>query len=236
MDSIKDAFQKVKQDMDSLKEEIDSLRQGLVETRQTIIEMCEIMNKINERNRENKENQKKLPPTQEGEFPATPTHNPTHNNPLNDVKGQNIGISIGNEGVPTDRQTNQQTNQHTEKPQKILEKTDNNTINNAIEILESLDKIKKEIRFKFKRLTDQEMLVFSTLYQLEEENGFTDYRTISEKLKLTESSIRDYIGRLIKKGIPVDKNKVNNKNIQLNISKNLKKIVSLPTILQLRDL
>ena len=110
------------------------------------------------------------------------------------------------------------------------------TPDNAVEILESLDNIKKEIRLKFKRLTEQEILVFSTLYQLEEENGYTDYKTISDRINLSESSIRDYIGRLIKKGIPVDKTKVNNKTIHLSISKNLKKIASLHTILQLREL
>ena len=136
--------------------------------------------------------------------------------------------SIGNEGVPTDRQTDRQT-QNTPEIQK-------NPVDNAIEILDSLDSIKKEIRLKFRRLTDQEMLIFSTIYQLEEENGHTDYKTVSEKLKLTESSIRDYVGRLIKKGIPVEKTKINNKSIQLKISENLKKITNLPTIMQLRDL
>jgi predicted transcriptional regulator len=103
-------------------------------------------------------------------------------------------------------------------------------------MLDSLDSLKKEIRLKFKRLTDQEILVFSTIYQLEEEIGEVDYKMVSQKLNLTESSIRDYVGRLIKKGIPVDKNKINNKTIHLSISKNLKKVASLPTILQLIDL
>jgi Mn-dependent DtxR family transcriptional regulator len=80
------------------------------------------------------------------------------------------------------------------------------------------------------------MVVFSALYQAEEEEGYADYRTLAQKLKLTESSIRDYVGRLIKKGIPVEKIKINNKNIQLILSPNLKKIASLSTILQLREL
>jgi len=92
------------------------------------------------------------------------------------------------------------------------------------------------LRLKFKRLTDQELLVFSTIYQLDEEIGYSDYKSISTKLKLTESSVRDYVGRLIKKGIPVEKTKINNKNIQLNISQNLKKIASLNTLLHLRDI
>ena len=111
-----------------------------------------------------------------------------------------------------------------------------NSIDNAVNILNSLDNLKKEIRLKFKRLTEQELLIFSTIYQFDEEFGFSDYRGISQKLNLSESSIRDYVQRLIKKGIPIEKNKINNKTIQLSISNNLKKIATLPTILQLRDL
>ena len=106
----------------------------------------------------------------------------------------------------------------------------------AREILDSLDNIKKEIRLKFKRLTEQEMLVFSTLYQLDEEGGFTEYKVLANKLNLTESSIRDYIGRLIKKGIPIEKNKINNKNVHLSLPLNFKKITTLSTILKLREI
>ena len=180
---------------------------------------------------------------------------PTYNLSLKPLKPINISFSTGNQGVPTDRQTDRhtdrQTHQHIEKEQKtyikssllttkknihITEDYNKNQIENASELLNSLDSIKKEIRLKFKRLTDQEIIVFSTIYQLEEEKGHTDYKDIAEKLKLTESSIRDYVGRLIKKGIPVDKVKINNKNIHLSISKNLKKIATLSTILSLRDL
>jgi len=79
-------------------------------------------------------------------------------------------------------------------------------------------------------------LVFSTIYQLEEEAVLIDYKSLSKKLNLTESSIRDYVGRLIKKGIPVEKTKINNKMIRLSISEKLKKIAPLPVIFQLREL
>ena len=127
-----------------------------------------------------------------------------------------------------------------ERPQEIVEKPleekPKDPIQNAAEILESLDSLKKEIRLKFKRLTEREILVFSTLYQLDEEIGYADYKTLSQRLNLTESSIRDYIGRLISKGVPVEKKKINNKNIKLNISNSLKKVASLSTILQLRNI
>ena len=63
-----------------------------------------------------------------------------------------------------------------------------------------------------------------------------DYKIISVKLGLSESSIRDYVGKLMKKGIPIEKIRLNNKNVRLSISEDLKKIAPLSTILQLRDL
>ena len=234
MEQIKEAFSKVKQDMDLLRKEIDSLKEGLKEDRQSLIELCELIKKISIKQ---KEEDFKDNPAHKSEnstpSPEIPTH-PTHFKPL---KNENLGISTGNVGVPTDKQTNQQTNQQTDKGSyNINNKEKESPIMDAVKILDSLDNLKKEIRLKFKRLTDQEMTVFSALYQSCEEEGYADYRNLSQKLKLTESSIRDYIGRLIKKGIPVEKIKINNKNIQLVISPNFKKIASLSTILQLRGL
>ena len=154
-------------------------------------------------------------------------NNPTHDYSQEKIKNQDQLISDSFDGRYNDfSKTN---------TQNIIENK-KDSIDNAIEVLNSLDHIKKEIRLKFKRLTDQEFSVFSALYELDEEIGHTNYKTLSNKLNLTQSSIRDYIGRLIKKGIPIKKNKINNKNIQLTISKNLKKIATLPTILKLRDL
>jgi len=171
--------------------------------------------------------------------PTHPTHNPTH--PAHFNKG-NKQFSTGNEGVPTDRQTDQQTDNKPQKPlflpfkiPKLIENKPD-SIDDAARILDSLDSLKKEIRIKFKQLTDQEILVFSTLYQLEEGQGPVDYKTLAVKLSLTESSIRDYMRRLLKKGIPIEKKRINNKQILLSISENLKKVASLSTILQLRDI
>ena len=214
MDLIKEAFKKVREDMDSLVKEIFSLRIELTEVKEELKRVTREPPSITQI------------PTNPQINPVYPKEIPTHNPPYNALKPQNLGISTGNQGVPTDKQTNRQTNQHI--PESSME--------DALKILNSLDTIKKEIRLKFKDLTDQEFLVFSTLYQLDEEQGHSDYRTISKKLNLSESSVRDYIGKLIKKEIPVEKIKINNKNIKLSVSENLKKIVSLSAIFQLRDL
>ncbi len=123
-------------------------------------------------------------------------------------------------------------------PQKIFQdsKPIKQQISEASEILASLDNIKREIRRKFKSITKQEMLVFSTIYTLEEQSPDADYQKIASKLSLSESSIRDYVQRIVKKGIPIEKEKLNNKKIILHISPELKKIATLDTIIRLRSL
>ena len=232
MDLVKEAFQKVREDMDSIKEELNLMRKGLTDTRERMIEMCEIIKKLGPKTEIPEQKQDLDTSTHDQTIQTTSTHPSTHNLPLKPLKPNNLGISTGNEGVSTDRQTDRQTDKNTENQAKNSQ----NSIDNAAEMLDSLDNIKKEIRLKFKRITGQELLVFSTIYQLDEEQGHADYKEISERLKLTESSIRDYVGRLIKKGVPVEKKRINNKTIILNISQNLKKIASLSTILQLREL
>ncbi len=232
MDYIKEAFQKVKQDISSLKKETDSLRLNLTENRKKMIEMCEIVKRINKKIDVFNQNNITNTSTDRHIISTHPTHTSTHNLSLEALKEQNMPFSSGNQGASTDRQTDRQTDRHTPTSYGNTE----NSMEKALEILNSLDSIKKEIRLKFKRLTEQEFLVFSTIYQLDEELGYSDYKLLSERLALSESSIRDYVGRIIKKGISVEKTKINNKCIKLNVSKKLKKIVSLPTILQLRDL
>jgi len=215
MEKVKEAFQKIKEDMGFLWQEISLLSFQIKELHQEIDKIFLFLDY---------QKQKELP-TQEQEKSTLTKEFPTDFNLQEGLKVQNRGFSIGNEGVPTDKQTNQQTNRQ----------TNNDSFKDANEILDSLDHIKKEIRLKFKRLTEQEILIFSTIYQLEEQ-GEVDYKVLSQKLSLSESSIRDYVGKLIKKGIPVEKIKLNNKKVKLFISPSLKKIASLQTILNLKEL
>lgn len=229
MDKIKEAFQAVKQEIDFLLYELDSLKQKTSDNNQKI---KNIFNKLDILDQKISSLIQTHIPTHTMNLPTIQTHIPTQNEDFKPLNTQNKHISIGNKGVPTDRQTNRQTNRQTQN-QGILRE---NSFEEIIGALDSLDSMKKEIRLKFKRLTEMELLVFSTIYQLEEELDFVDYKTLSNKLNLSESSIRDYIGKLIKKGIPVDKIKINNKSIQIKISENLRKIISLDAILHLRDL
>jgi len=222
---IKAAFSKVKQDIDFLSNELNLLKQFLSENKEKLSKIDSNLEELSVQLSKLNIKEQDLTPADTLKNPTYPTDNPTHNLPFNALNPQNLAFSTGNEGVPTDRQTNQQTNQQTEKA----------SFHDALEVLNSLDNLKKEIRNKFKRITEQEFLVFSTIYQLSE-TQYVDYKILSQKLNLTESSIRDYVGRLIKKGIPVEKNRINNKIIQLSVSEKLKKVAPLPVIFQLREI
>ena len=223
-EKLRQAFLNVKQDIDFLKSEISQINQKLEQIR--VFHPNQDTSTLRQINQTH---------------PATSTHNTTVPQEIEGLRTSNLGISIGNEGASTDRQTDRQTDNSTQKigeiPQKTQELNIEQNIQKASDILGSLDQLKKEIRLKFKLITPQEMSVFSTIYQLEEQKQQpTTYQEIAQKLGLSQSSIRDYTQRMINKGIPIKKQKIGNKKIVLSISKELKKIATLNTILQLREL
>ncbi len=224
MDPIKQAFLKVKQDILELKQEIKLLKEKIEQLSQ--LTQHSTTTKIS------------TIPTQIPTQPPIPTDNqtqiPAKHPDFAPKLSQNTQFSTGNKGVPTDRQTDKQTDRQKENTQQKDEITDFERVKR---ILDSLDSIKKEIRLKFKRLTPQEMKVFSTLYSFEDQ-GIEEitYKLLADHLKLSESSIRDYVNKLINKGIPILKTRLNNKKIILKIEEDLKNIASLSTIIRLREL
>jgi len=226
MDLIKESFARAKQDILNLQSQIEFIKNEIIQIKRTMKEITLTHNQITQ-----------------AEINIIPSFQQTtnHKMPLYSLKSPITPSSIGNGGVPTDRQTNQQTDQHIGNKgvsnNRKTTKTDRiSHLEKVSEVLESLDSIKKELRSKFKRLTNQEMTVFSLIYDLENRGFIVDYSLISQKLSLSESSIRDYVQKIIKKGIPIIKTKENNKKIILNINQNLKQIATLQTIQSLRDL
>ena len=211
MDPIKLAFSKIKKDISLLNNEIAFLKEAISK-----ISDAQIL-------------------LDKAYFADKQTNQQTHdfnNLPLEGVKTTNILLSTGNKGVPTDKQTNQQTNQQTQNNSEKLLTKGFFEFKQANKIFNSLEGLKKETALAFKQLTPQEMLVFTTLYQLEDQRlTQITYRTLANSLNLSESSIRDYITKISKKGIPIEKTKKNNKTIFLSISNDLKNLVSLDTIL-----
>lgn len=214
-DKIKDAFSKVKQDIDDLKSHLYFIRLELTELKSLL-----------------KISTDRPFSTDTPLFPLdTSTDTSTNTNPFYGLKSPNSQISTGNKGVSTDRQTDQQTDTYTNTTGKVR-------LNNTEEVsklLESLTELKQDIREKFKKTTKQELAIFSAIYQLQEQGEFVDYSILASKFNISESSIRDHVQSLIRKGIPIDKVKENNKKVFLSIPETLKKATTLDSIIKLRD-
>jgi hypothetical protein len=253
-DPIKDAFSKVKSDIEELKSYIFYINEQLEELRQSVLNVktsSELpSNSQTISPADTSVNQSPNSPlkqtnnlTENSQISAFQQENPTNQEssavfpadkmPLKGLKTDFLSTSIGNRGVPTDQQTvNPTDRQQSKTPNSAFI----DRLSSVSEIVNSLDSLKKEVRTKFKRLTKQEMQVFSSIFQLEEQGFVVDYPLLAHHLNLSESSIRDYTQRLIKKGIPLLKAKENNKKITLSVSPDLKRVASLATILQLREL
>ena len=236
-DEIKKAFDKVKDDISFLTVELSDIKANIEEIKLALSDLKDYSKK--------QENNPTDDPTQDIKDQTVQQINPTDYTPFRPIRSTNLPISIGNEGVQTNKQTNQQTDQHSIISSATLENQSFSPSSTAIQtssnlqnvslLLESLDSIKKDLRLKFKRLTRQEITVFSSIYSLEE-LGEASYSSLARKLQLSESSIRDYTNKLIVKGIPILKEKLDNKRVILHISPELRKIASLDTILKLREI
>ncbi|MEI7718623.1 MAG: hypothetical protein WCI72_02055 [archaeon] len=222
MDPVKEAFQKIKDEISLLKEEILNLNRelSLLKAQQSISPY----------------------PTNISSDTAYPTgipaESPTVPQEIGGSKIVKTNSSTGNRGVPTDNSTYRPTDRQTDILGSLSSEISSKlNLEDVQETLNTLDNFKKELRLKFKRLTPQEMLIFTSIYSLETK-GVEEitYKTIANNLNLSESSIRDYIIKLVAKGIPIVKRRVNNKQIALQISPNLQKIASLSTIIKLREL
>jgi len=87
-----------------------------------------------------------------------------------------------------------------------------------IKHINNLNNLEKTLKKAFSRLTKQEFLVFLTIYQLEDEISEVTHSHLAQKLKLTEGCIRSYVSSIIRKGLPLTRQKINNKLTILHIS------------------
>ena len=239
-EGLQNSFKKIKEEMIVLNEEILFLKKQLSQTNKTLNYLNAYLSKY-------------LTETKESSTSSTRvqqiSQNPAQNTNYNPDLRLKSTISIGNEGVPADSQ--QTVNRHVLEENKVNQNTNQISpisitpsmstsqpddkskeigLSNLSAILEYL---KKELKRKFKNLTNQELLIFSLVYTLNEEQGEVSYRDIARRANLTESSVRDYISRLEHKGIPLIKEKKNNKMIIIKIPDELKHISTLDNLAKL---
>jgi len=172
--------------------------------------------------------------------------------------------SIGNEGVPTDRQTDTPTSNRfsslvderfspvfqtptdtpTHTPTDVRQSdtkirqsdTYSDTPKYAEKsITEIVNSLKNDLKTRFKSLTNQEFHIFSVLFTVDKTQKTASYRDLADKTGLSESSIREHIQKIIKKGIPITKEKLNNKIIVLKIPEEIRNLATLDNLLRIRN-
>jgi len=223
---LKAAFSKMKEDVLYLHQEFILLRQDVEdleqETKRLNTPISQFLSQFKQVLHSNKH------PTNVQHINKTPAHDL----PKQALNPQNFHVSIGNKGVPTDSQqtVNRQSNtlNRTSQPNYLI----SNKLN-IPELSNMVSGLKQDLQEKFKKLTQQEFFVFSILYTLEEELKQVTYRDIAQRANLAESSVRDYISRLEAKGIPIVKERINNKIVLLKISPELRNLDTLESLSRL---
>lgn len=211
-DAVKEAFLKIKQDILELRQEIYDLKNSLLRYPTDIQQISQNDNEVQH---------------------------------IIDRDRAYLQCSIGNDGVPTDRQTDRQTtDRQAFEPsetnyymQKTIRFTDDK-LGKAIKngnIIALVTGLKEEMRQNFLKLTKQEFFIFSVVYSLDDQGIQVTYPVIAERTRLSESSIRDYVSRLIEKGIPLEKSKINNKQVIIKIKEELKNLATLDSLVKLKE-
>jgi predicted transcriptional regulator len=241
---LKEAFEKVKYEMNLLKNEmlflkneLESLKKDfsnrnhdlfivLNNLNQEIVGLNDILKKLAERDLYINSN------TSTADLQYSNTYSPK----FDGIKPY-LMSSNGNEGVPTNpQQTNTQSN--TSPADDFMNKFQHIPKSEPprISIKGLVASMKTELKAKFKALTKQEFYVFSVIFSLEQElDKPLSYKDIAIKANLTESTIRDYIGRLIARGIPIIKERVNNKEILIRVSEDLRNLASLDSLSRIKS-
>ncbi len=218
-EAVKDSFKKIKSEMRYLASEISYIKNQI----QDIYDLLTHIDLINTPNLSNTPSSTSTTNIQQtSENPAEDTY---YNDDLSPISTS----STGNEGVPAD---SQQTVSR-QIIEEFRQKEPQREVSDSSKIAVLIDSLKNDLKQKFKSLTKQEFLIFSLIYTLTEENGEANYKDLSLRSKLTESSIRDYISRLGHKGIPLIKEKKNNKLVVIKVPKELRDIAALDSLVKL---
>ena len=203
-EKIKKSFSKVKEETDFLKTQINELKS--------------LINEVLKKH----ENQKKREETV-----------------LKNLQVPKEEVSTGNQGVYADihsfihsfnrhstdnYSTNMQTNKQEKDQSKPYLLKFSKEIIKTTPLLWSLSNI-KEIDNLFSTLTKQEFLTFMLVFQGEEDlqRGIS-YLELSQRMLISEGCVRTYISQMIKKGIPIQKIRLNNKLTLLLIDKEFRSL------------
>lgn len=242
-EKVKEAFSKVREEMKELQQEVADIKQEL----NTISSSVELIlhqfqqKKANLSAESSAEVLNRVPKFRERfkkEFLGTQAHRKS-------VILKNLGdlelkepVSIGNEGVSALRQQSGSTQAHSEfdLEKEFTERQQQKPIKEPGKdmLQQNVERLKHALQDIFKKLTRQEFVIFSLLYQLEDElKRPVSYKDLADRSALTSNSIRDYISKLIAKKVPIIKEKYNNRQILLKVAPELRNIETLESLMKI---
>jgi len=133
--------------------------------------------------------------------------------------------SIGSEGVKGNRQ--QATTGNNARQSQAM--------NDLFEPAEHIKKAIDTLTYKIESLSDREFSIFLTLYELGLKQQTITYFDVAQKLKISDSWVRTVIGSLIKKGIPINKERFFNKQSSLFVPEELNSPYIIQRIIKARQ-
>ncbi|MBS3172572.1 hypothetical protein J4438_03260 [Candidatus Woesearchaeota archaeon] len=212
---LKKAFSKVKEDISSINMRIDSLERSI--------------NSLISQNNEKKQ-ANPLNSSQNDQFkPQIPMKKvfSSGNEGVQSINHSTINQSITDQSHNLNAYSRQIKENYDDKPEiqenRVLKRlsTDQSLINQSL----SIQSLKKDLEDRFSSLTSQEFLIFLTIYQIEEDIGRpVTYNDLANKLSLTSGCIRGYVSSIMRKGLPLNKLKINNRTLTLSIKPDFKEL------------
>jgi hypothetical protein len=218
--NIKNSFLKVKQDFAEFTNELESIKKQLLANSELLNQLITRLDTIEKAQKEAKNS---VSTGNEGVNQSINhlINQSITNQSLNQSLDQNQSINVKNDEITRNEGVNQSFNQ------SINHQSFNHLINQTAQEM-SIKEVTNDINKTFLMLSKQELKLFLTIYQLEDEGLEASYKNVSQRMQLSEHCIRSHLSSLLKKNVPILKRRMNNHTNLLSVSKefralNLKK-------------
>ena len=233
-EKVKASFEKVREEMNLLRSELSALRNEIVGLRDIKTNLNNEINNIKTNfNTQSSIGNQGVPANQH----TNTSSDNTPSFPLDAVSPVRSNLPTHNPAqTPTHPQHIQEIFQQSNtSAQNSAQESNRSSKNEELTDLNSLiETLKTDMRKKFKSLTKQEFHIFSVLYSVDKSQNQVTYQDLAVRTGLTASSIRDYIQRIVRKGVPILKEKQNNELITLKIPLELRNLATLDSLMRLR--
>ncbi len=213
--NVRQAFLKVKEDIQVLK---NSQEKQTQENKQICEKLNEILEKIKGLETKTKITKSDSSIGNEGanqsiNHPINQSinHQSSNHEELTEIASNSVKTYFNEENKPNQSSnqsiTNQSINQSRAQFNQMEEKE------------QPMKAIAKDINTIFSTLTKQELKLFLTIYQLEDDGLEANYKAVSHKMQLSEHCIRSHLSSLFRKNIPLTKSRMGNKLNLLSVRK-----------------